>query len=99
MAVDLYYTKFSPPCRAVLLTAEAIGISLNLIEVDLFNGEQLKPEYEQVSNNDTTELTFSVDTLCEHCRQLIYLPDEPAENSPVPGRWGLQVIRKVRNYD
>ena len=31
------------------MTAEAIGISLNLKEIDLFSGEQLKPEYEQVS--------------------------------------------------
>ncbi|KAF3421803.1 hypothetical protein E2986_11896 [Frieseomelitta varia] len=49
MSVDLYYTPISSPCRAVLLTAEAIGISLNLKEIDLFSGEQLKPEYEQVS--------------------------------------------------
>jgi glutathione S-transferase len=49
MALDLYYTPFSSPCRAVMLTAEAIGISLNLIKVDLFGGEQLKPEYEQVT--------------------------------------------------
>ncbi|KOC60417.1 Glutathione S-transferase 1-1 [Habropoda laboriosa] len=47
MTVDLYYTPLSSPCRAVLLTAEAIGLSLNLKEIDLFSGEHLKPEYEQ----------------------------------------------------
>lgn len=49
MSVDLYYTPMSSPCRAVLLTAEAIGITLNLIEINLFEGEHLKPEFEQVS--------------------------------------------------
>lgn len=48
MSLDLYYTPVSSPCRAVLLAAEAIGISLNLKEIDIFANEHLKPEYEQV---------------------------------------------------
>ena len=48
MSVDLYYTPSSSPCRAVLLTAEAIGFPLNLKEIDLFAGEHMKPEFEQV---------------------------------------------------
>lgn len=48
MTLDLYYTPFSSPCRAVMLTAEAIGISLNLMNVDLLKGENKQPEFEKV---------------------------------------------------
>lgn len=50
MSVDLYYAPLSSPCRAVLLTAEAIGFPLNLKELDIFAGENQTPEYEEVSN-------------------------------------------------
>lgn len=44
----LYYHIASPPARAVLLTAAAIGVELELIEVDLLTKSQLKPEYIKV---------------------------------------------------
>uniref|UniRef100_A0A0P4W863 GST N-terminal domain-containing protein n=2 Tax=Scylla olivacea TaxID=85551 RepID=A0A0P4W863_SCYOL len=45
MPIDLYYLLISPPCRAVMLTAEAVGVKLNLKELDIFKGEQMKPEF------------------------------------------------------
>lgn len=45
---DLYYVPGSSPCRAVLLTAKALNLNLNLKLVDLHGGEQLKPEYLKV---------------------------------------------------
>lgn len=48
MTVQLYYFPLSPPCRAVLLTVEAIGLEMELIEVNLMAGEHLTPEYEEV---------------------------------------------------
>lgn len=45
MPLDFYYFPISPYCRSVLLTARALGVDLNLKQVDLMNGEQLKPEY------------------------------------------------------
>lgn len=45
----LYYIMPSPPCRAVLLTAAAIGIDLKLEEVNLLEAEHLKPEFVKVS--------------------------------------------------
>ena len=48
MTIDLYYFKPSVPCRSVMLTAEAIGLPLNLITVDLFKGEHLTSEFEEV---------------------------------------------------
>ncbi|KAF9791706.1 hypothetical protein SFRURICE_020105 [Spodoptera frugiperda] len=45
MPIDLYYVPGSAPCRAVLLTAKALNLNLNLKLVDLHHGEHLKPEY------------------------------------------------------
>ena len=48
MPIDLYYVPGSAPCRAVLLTAKALNLNLNLKLVDLHHGEHLKPEYLKV---------------------------------------------------
>lgn len=48
MGLDLYYVPGSPPCRAVLLTAKALNLTLNLKLVNLHDGEHLKPEYLKV---------------------------------------------------
>ncbi|XP_013196509.2 glutathione S-transferase 1-1 [Amyelois transitella] len=42
---DLYQMPGSAPCRAVLLTARALNINLNLKLVDLQRGDHLKPEF------------------------------------------------------
>lgn len=39
----------SPPVRSVLLTAKALGITFDLIRLDLSKGEHLTPEYLKVS--------------------------------------------------
>lgn len=44
----LYYATLSPPSRSVLLTANLIGIELNLKKVDLLALEHLKPEFVKV---------------------------------------------------
>lgn len=48
MTIDFYYTPGSPPCRAVLLTAKALGLEMNLKQLDLHQGEHLKPEFVKV---------------------------------------------------
>lgn len=45
----LYYVLLSPPCRSVLLTAAALGVELELKEIDLLGLEHLKPEFVEVS--------------------------------------------------
>lgn len=47
--MDFYYLPGSAPCRAVQMTAKAVGVDLNLKLLDLFKGEHLKPEFLQVS--------------------------------------------------
>ena len=43
--MDFYYFDMSPPCRSVMLTAKAIGITLNKKFVDLLAEEQMKPNF------------------------------------------------------
>ncbi|KAG5317642.1 GSTT1 transferase, partial [Pseudoatta argentina] len=50
---DLYQLAGSPPCRAVLLTAAALEVDLNLKKVDLATGEHLKPEFIKMNPQHT----------------------------------------------
>lgn len=50
MGIDLYYLPGSAPCRAVLLTAKAVGVELNLKLTNLMAGEHLTPEFLAVNN-------------------------------------------------
>ncbi|KAF5270018.1 hypothetical protein FQR65_LT05817 [Abscondita terminalis] len=45
MAPILYYNEVSPPVRSVLLTAKALGLELEMVPINLFTGEHLKPEF------------------------------------------------------
>jgi len=51
MPIDLYQVPGSAPCRAVRLAAAAIGVDINLKNVDLMGGEHLKPEFLKVTYN------------------------------------------------
>ena len=45
MPISMYYLPTSPASRAVLLTAKAINLDLNLIYVNSTGGETRKPEF------------------------------------------------------
>lgn len=49
MAIDLYYTPLSPPCRSVMMTACSLGVRLNLKPINLLAGEHLTPEYIKIN--------------------------------------------------
>lgn len=49
MVLDFYYIPGSAPCRAVLMTAKAVGVELNLKLTNLMAGDHLKPEFVAVS--------------------------------------------------
>lgn len=51
MTIDFYYLPGSAPCRAVQMTAKAIGVDLNLKLTNLMAGEHLTPEYLKVCKN------------------------------------------------
>jgi glutathione S-transferase len=48
MTIDLYYLPQSSPCRAVMLTANAVGVQLNLKYLDLLKGEHMTPQFLKV---------------------------------------------------
>ncbi|KAJ8924781.1 hypothetical protein NQ315_000934 [Exocentrus adspersus] len=45
MAPKLFIDKVSPPCRAVLMCAKAIGFNLDVVEISLVERDHLKPEF------------------------------------------------------
>lgn len=45
MAIDLYLSIVSPPCRTVLMVAKQLNIELNLKPINLRNNEHLTPEF------------------------------------------------------
>lgn len=58
--IDLYYLPLSPPSRAVRMLANALGINLNIKELDVTKGEQFEPEYLQVSINIYSLYNFNI---------------------------------------
>nr|UQQ66586.1 glutathione S-transferase theta 1 [Conogethes punctiferalis] len=53
MAIDLYYTPGSAPCRIVLLVAAALNVELNHHLVNLRAGEQFWPEFIKLNPQHT----------------------------------------------
>ena len=49
MPLVLYQYPGSAPCRAVLMTAEHLGLEMVTRHVDLMDWEQMKPEFLAVS--------------------------------------------------
>ncbi|XP_052865862.1 glutathione S-transferase 1 isoform X3 [Anopheles cruzii] len=47
--MDFYYLPGSAPCRAVQMTAAAVGVELNLKLTNLMAGEHLKPEFLKIN--------------------------------------------------
>jgi len=53
MTVDLYHHPMSAPSHAVRMTAAAFGVDVNLKTIDLFTGEQMKPEFLKLNPQHT----------------------------------------------
>ncbi|CAG9838087.1 unnamed protein product [Diabrotica balteata] len=56
MTPKLYKMNLSPPARAVLLCAKIANIDLDLIEVDLIAGDQMKQDYIKANPQHTVPL-------------------------------------------
>ena len=56
MPLDLYHSPLSASCRAVLMTANLIGVHVHLKPVDLTSGEQLKPEIVKLNPQHTVPI-------------------------------------------
>ncbi|XP_068902485.1 uncharacterized protein [Tenebrio molitor] len=66
MAPTVYMVHPSPPVRAVLMTAKAIGLELDLKEINLVDGDHLKPEFLKINPQHT------VPTLVEENGQVLW---------------------------
>uniref|UniRef100_A0A1A9VFY4 Glutathione S-transferase 1-1 n=1 Tax=Glossina austeni TaxID=7395 RepID=A0A1A9VFY4_GLOAU len=53
LTMDLYYLPGSAPCRAVIMTAKALGLQLNKKLLNLMAGEQMKPEFLKLNPQHT----------------------------------------------
>ncbi|KAB0802678.1 hypothetical protein PPYR_04864 [Photinus pyralis] len=74
MPIDCYYLPASAPCRAVLLTAKAIGVELNLKRIDLMKGEHLTPEFLKINPQHTVPtIVDNGFALCESRAIMTYL--------------------------
>ncbi|XP_028522287.2 glutathione S-transferase 1-1 isoform X3 [Apis cerana] len=81
MPIDFYQFLGSPPCRAVALTAAALGIEMNFKPVNLLNKEQLKPEFLKMNPQHTIP---TIDDngfyLWESRAIMMYLADQYGKN-------------------
>lgn len=46
--IKLYYFPPSPPCRAVMMAAKAMGIELEMVLTNIIEGEHMTPEFLKV---------------------------------------------------
>lgn len=81
--MKLYYLTASPPARAVLLGIRNLGLNVELIKLDLFKQEHLRPEF--IKLNPTHQIPVLVDddefVLCESRAILGYLVNRFKPNS------------------
>nr|WBT60791.1 glutathione S-transferase [Zeugodacus cucurbitae] len=79
--MDLYYLPASAPCRAVIMTAEALGIPLNRKYLDLFAGAHLKPEYLKLNPQHTVPtLVDNGFAIWESRAIIVYLAEKYGKN-------------------
>lgn len=81
MTLDFYYLPVSAPCRSILMTAKALGVDLNLIQLSLRDGEHLKPAFIKLNPQHTIPtLVDNGFALWESRAILGYLVDQYAKN-------------------
>ncbi|XP_034937797.1 glutathione S-transferase 1-1-like [Chelonus insularis] len=82
MTIDLYYLPLSPPCRAVMLTIEALGIDVNYKTLNILNGEHLTQEYEEMNPQRTIPFMVDDDVKLSESRAIMgYLVDQYGSDS------------------
>jgi len=77
--MDFYYIPGSAPCRAVQMTAKAVGVDLNLKLTNLMAGEHLKPEFVKINPQHTVPTLVDTKedlTLWESRAIMVYLVEK-----------------------
>ncbi|XP_055591453.1 glutathione S-transferase 1-like [Uranotaenia lowii] len=74
--MELYYLPCSAPCRAVQMTAAALGIELVLHELSIMNGEHRRPDFLKISPQHSISTLKDRDLVLWESRAIqIYLVD------------------------
>ncbi|XP_043864042.1 glutathione S-transferase 1-1-like [Drosophila mojavensis] len=83
--MDLYYRPGSAPCRAVIMTAKAIGIEFDkLIFINTRAGDQFKPEFLKVNPQHTIPtLVDNGFALWESRAIMVYLAERYGKGTPL----------------
>lgn len=74
----LYYLDWSPPSRAVEMTAALIGVDLEIKRVSLLDADHLKPEFVKVSGSFIF-ISFTIKLYFRSVR--IFIDESTAYNS------------------
>ncbi|XP_060880760.1 uncharacterized protein LOC132952466 [Metopolophium dirhodum] len=75
--INLYYDPISPPCRAVLLTLEALNLKFNLIYIHLLDSEQLTENFRKINSLHTVPVIEEGDfVLSDSHAIIVYLVRE-----------------------
>ncbi|KAH8408031.1 hypothetical protein KR222_011532, partial [Zaprionus bogoriensis] len=79
--MDFYYSPLSAASRAIQMTAQALGLELNLKVIDLGKQEQLKPEFIKINPQHTIPtLVDNGFSLWESRAILVYLVEKYAKD-------------------
>lgn len=79
--ITLYSQLLSPPCRAVLMVGEAIGIDFNVQEINILNKEQLKEDFIKINPQHTIPTIQDNDFVLWDSHAIVtYLVDKYASN-------------------
>ncbi|XP_054711352.1 uncharacterized protein LOC129220942 [Uloborus diversus] len=101
-SIDVYQIPPSPPCRTVLMTANHLGIKVNQISVDLFNGDQMKPEFLRMNPLHTVPTIDDDGFYLSESRAIqAYLVNKYSPNNPIYPEDPQQraVIDMMLNFD
>ena len=61
--MELYWTILSPPCRAVKMVADTIGVSLETKEVNVLTGENKTAEFTKLNPQQQVPLLVDGDVI------------------------------------
>ena len=83
MVVKLYASEYSPPCRAVWMALETLGLQYEFIETNALKLQNRTPEYEKVillihmADPVTTVSAFYFHTFCPSVRPFRTIEKKP----------------------
>ena len=80
MVLHIYGMEVSPPARAIYMLCEELNIPFEVTEINLFEGEHLKPEYEKLNPRCTVPMMRDGDlTVVESRAILCYIMNRYAK--------------------